>query len=137
MTCIEDLPRTWGELIRAARTQMGLSLEVLAERAGMDTSHLSRAERGLAGVGDDSRIRLAAALGQRVEDLFPYPDTSQDSIPCPSASSAAAPASPASSPTTPMTPTPTGATHPSARPAGSATAPAPSTPTATPSGDAR
>lgn len=133
MSFTEDLTRMWGDRIRKARQEQGLSLEALAERAGMDAGHLSRGERGLAGIGDDNRIRLASALGRRVEDLFPYPAES----PCPTASSAAGPVTPAKSPTTPSTTTSTAATRPSAPAAGSATAPEASAPPAGPStGDA-
>lgn len=85
-----SLPEMWGARVRKARHDLGLSLETLAAMSGIDLAHLSRGERGLAGFGDDSRIRLAAALGKRVEDLFPYPETTE--TPCPSAANATGPA---------------------------------------------
>lgn len=89
MSFTNTLTQKWGEIIRKTRTDQGLSLEDVASRTGIDTSHLSRAERGLAGIGDESRMRLAAALGRRVEDLFPYPDTDTETS-CRSAASATA-----------------------------------------------
>lgn len=86
MTHTRPLAEIWGEAIREARNDLRLSIVELAARAGIDPGHLSRAERGLSGIGDEKRIRLAGALGKRVEDLFPYP-THGDSA-CPSAASA-------------------------------------------------
>lgn len=107
-----SLPELWGARVRKARHEQGLSLELLAARAGIDLAHLSRGERGLAGFGDESRIRLATALGVRVEDLFPYPEIPES--PCPPAASAKAGA-------TSPTPATTAATRSRAR---SAEAPA-------------
>lgn len=78
MTFTKPLAQQWGETIRRARIDQGLSLEALAEAAEIDPGHLSRAERGKAGLGDEMRIRIARALHKRVEDLFPYPDTTQE-----------------------------------------------------------
>lgn len=69
-----ELTERWGAGVRERRTQSGVSLERLAEMAGIGPGHLSKFERGLAGIGDAGRMRLAHALGARVEDLFPYPD---------------------------------------------------------------
>jgi transcriptional regulator with XRE-family HTH domain len=77
MTFTKPTAQIWGEAIREARTELGLSIFELASRTGMDPGHLSRAERGLAGIGDDYRISLAKALGRPVADLFQYPDTTE------------------------------------------------------------
>lgn len=84
MTFTKPLAQRWGEAIREARINLRLSITELATRAGMDPGHLSRAERGLAGIGDDFRIALADALGVRANDLFTYDPES----PCPPAASA-------------------------------------------------
>lgn len=65
----------WGRRIRTARRRAGISIRELERRSGISRSQLSRAENGLVGLGDDARIRIAVAIGRRVEDLFPYPDT--------------------------------------------------------------
>ena len=54
----------------------------LSRRAGIDPGGLSRLERGLQGASDDVRISLARALQMQVEDLFPYPDTTNEEIAC-------------------------------------------------------
>jgi transcriptional regulator with XRE-family HTH domain len=63
----------WGPRLRHLRRQRGLSVAKLARLADVDQGQLSKAERGLAGLGDDARIRLAHALGKRVEEIFEYP----------------------------------------------------------------
>ena len=40
----------------------------------MDPSNISKIERGLVGVSDDMKTRLAAALGVPVGELFPFPN---------------------------------------------------------------
>lgn len=71
----------WGKRIRSARQDRQLSVVKLAELVDCDPGGLSRVERGLHGAGDEMRMKLAAALGVRVEELFPYPDTRDDSAP--------------------------------------------------------
>lgn len=83
----DALRSTWGRGLKAAREAAGLSIRGLAVRTGLHPSHLARVERGEAGLGDANRVTVAAALGHRVEDLFPYPDF-KDNHSCPSADSA-------------------------------------------------
>lgn len=73
MNSTASLAKTWGEGIRKARTELGLSIVELAARVGIDPAHLSRGERGLAGIGDDYRMAIARELGRSVPELFPYP----------------------------------------------------------------
>lgn len=118
-----ELQAQWGQRLRAARERKGFSLRTLAAFADIDKGQLSRAENGAVGLGDELRIRIASALGRRVEDLFPYPDTTDQETPCPSAASAPDEAS-----------SPTPATTEGTRsPARSAAAPAPSARAASPS----
>lgn len=72
----QALQQTWGERIRELRKAQGLSTNRLARLADIDPSHLWQAENGRAGVGDELRMRIAAALGVRVEEIWIYPDTS-------------------------------------------------------------
>lgn len=74
MTHTATLRVEWGNRIRAERTAQDIGLNELARLADMDPGNLSRIENGKQGVGDDLRMRLANALGKRVEDLFSYPE---------------------------------------------------------------
>jgi transcriptional regulator with XRE-family HTH domain len=49
--------------LRTVRKAQGLSLAQVAERSGVDIGHLSRIERGQAGLSIDTLARLAKALG--------------------------------------------------------------------------
>lgn len=98
------IQRRWGDAIRALRVEHGLSVSALARTVGLDPSHLWRAEQGQAGLGDELRIRLAEALGVRVESIFSYPDTSSEGTECPSAASAWDAAASRQSETPPPTP---------------------------------
>jgi len=119
-----DLLTDWGRRLTTARQEKDLSIGELARRAGMHKSHLARFERGEAGIGDESRMRIAAEVGQQVSDLFPYPLTNQDDQ-CRSAASATALGSS-------ETPAIAGATR---SPARSVAEPDTSAPTAIPSTD--
>lgn len=76
---INDLDASWGARIRELRDERGLSATRLARMADVDHTHLRKVEHGDARFGDDARIRLARALGVRVEEIFVYPDTRQGS----------------------------------------------------------
>ncbi|WP_372490928.1 helix-turn-helix domain-containing protein [Actinomadura terrae] len=84
----DDLHIGWGRRLAQVRAELGLSIRALARSSGVHPSHLARFEQGEAGLGDAHRIRVATEVGQRVEDLFPYPDTTPKGAPCPSADSA-------------------------------------------------
>jgi transcriptional regulator with XRE-family HTH domain len=75
MADTDTLRARWGAEIRRRRTLAGLSLRGLSDTSGVEYSHLSKLERGEAGLSDDGRIGLAKALGCRVEELFSYDDT--------------------------------------------------------------
>lgn len=82
-----DLTAAWGRRLTAARQARGLSIGELARRTGIHKSQLARFEKGEAGLGDAARIRVAAAIGQQVAALFPYPHITPESV-CPNAASA-------------------------------------------------
>ena len=113
MTLTKPTAQRWGEAIRKARTDLRLSILELATRVGMDPGHLSRVERGLAGIGDEYRVALAEALGRRANDLFTYDPES----PCPPAASAT---DAAASPTRPTTEAPRSPARSAKGPAASA-----------------
>ncbi|WP_190868996.1 helix-turn-helix transcriptional regulator [Actinomadura sp. RB99] len=88
---IANIRARWGEQIKKRRLDAGLSQMEVAARAGIDKSWLSKIERGetgARGIGDEVRMGIAAALGCRVEDAFPYPDTAEETEPCRNAASA-------------------------------------------------
>lgn len=68
-----DLAIQWGERIRTLRQERGISANKLSRLADIDHSQLWRVERGEKGLSDEARMRLAAALDVRVEDIFTYP----------------------------------------------------------------
>jgi transcriptional regulator with XRE-family HTH domain len=51
--------------LRAVRQAQGLTLTEVAAKAGIDIGHLSRIERGQAGLSLDALARLAHVLGLR------------------------------------------------------------------------
>lgn len=57
--------------LRVARLLTGRSLDDVAKAAGMNAGHLSRVERGFAGLTPERRRRLAHVLDVRVGDLAP------------------------------------------------------------------
>ncbi|MDF2920395.1 MAG: family transcriptional regulator [Microbacterium sp.] len=65
-----------GPRLRAARQERGLTLEELAERAGMSTSTLSRLESGKRQANLELLVPLTRQLGIRIDDLVPaeHPD---------------------------------------------------------------
>lgn len=69
----EPTPRALdlGRLVRQHRTDMGLSLEEVARRSGLDRSSINRLERGLfAAPSPQTLQRLARALNADAEDYF-------------------------------------------------------------------
>lgn len=87
-----NLSMVWGRRIKHIRLELGLSQRATAARAEIDQGYLSRIENGETagrGIGDEVRMRLAQALGVRVEDIFSYPDTTDQETACPNAANAA------------------------------------------------
>lgn len=60
--------------LRAARISRELTLADLAQRSGVEVSHLSRIERREVGASIDTLLRIASALGlsDLAEQLAPY-----------------------------------------------------------------
>lgn len=67
----------WGAEIRRLRSERGWTILELARRVDSQPAHVSRIERGINAPSDDLRIRIATALGVRVEQIFTYPDTTR------------------------------------------------------------
>ncbi len=61
--------RLLGEAVRSRRKEAGLSQEKLAEQADLSTVFISRIERGIESPSVDNLVKIARALGVRVQDL--------------------------------------------------------------------
>ena len=59
-----------GTAIRAARLELGLSQEALADAAGIDRSHMGKIERGERNVSVLNVARVSEALGVTVASLM-------------------------------------------------------------------
>lgn len=58
--------RAVGDMVRRAREDEGVSIRALGRAAGLDPSHLARAERGEHALSQDALVALATALGRDV-----------------------------------------------------------------------
>lgn len=65
-----NLAKTFGERLRALRTQRGYSQAELAERADASQEWVRRMERGYASPSFDTLERLSAALDVQVAEFF-------------------------------------------------------------------
>lgn len=71
----------FGELVRSARVQKGLSLRALADRAGLDHSRLARIEQGTRPVPDLADIRtLSHLLSLDLHDLLVSAGTTREVV---------------------------------------------------------
>ncbi|MGW0584744.1 helix-turn-helix domain-containing protein [Streptomyces sp. NPDC002920] len=61
--------RPHSSAIRFRREALNMSLRTLSAKTGIDRSHLSRVERGLAGLGDQNIEKVAVALDVTPEDI--------------------------------------------------------------------
>jgi len=66
----ELLLATVGKNVRDLRVKRGLSLRQLSRRTGLSPSLLSSIERAAASASLSSLLRVSAALGTRLRDLF-------------------------------------------------------------------
>jgi CheY-like chemotaxis protein len=66
-----DLKKEFGQIIKGRRVAMGLSQEVLAERADLHRTYVTDIERGTRNLTLESISRLAKALGVAIHELFP------------------------------------------------------------------
>lgn len=69
---MKDVHRSWGQKVKQRRQALRLTQYALAELAQTTQATISRIESGLP-PGDDLKWRLAGALSETVEHLFPYP----------------------------------------------------------------
>ena len=70
---MDEVRRTWGRRVAAARRDAKLSQFQLAVNIGVSPSAISAIEQGTRGGRDDLRMAIARALGVDVNELFAYP----------------------------------------------------------------
>jgi transcriptional regulator with XRE-family HTH domain len=63
----------WGRAVRQRRKDREWSQHKLAVEAGLVVTTISDIERGVSGGSDQTKIKVAHALGVEVHDLFSYP----------------------------------------------------------------
>lgn len=66
---MSDIDKAFGSAVKTRRTQLGLSQESLAFRAGLHRTYISDLERGLKCPSLRVVLRLAYALDMRAPDL--------------------------------------------------------------------
>lgn len=66
----DGLLQQLGIVIRARRSELGLSQEALADAAGIDRSHMGKIERGERNVSVLNLCRIAGALGSEPSALL-------------------------------------------------------------------
>lgn len=64
--------------LKLLRIQAGLTLEQLAQRCGLTRSYLSKVERGLSTPSIETALKLANALGVKVDKLFGAPEKKEE-----------------------------------------------------------
>src|ERR1043165_8267197 len=67
---IGDLKRLFGTAIKSKRSELGISQEELADRAGLHRTYVSDVERGARNLSLESIEKLARALELSVSALF-------------------------------------------------------------------
>ena len=67
-----ELQETWGRRLREVRIQREMTGSELAQKAGVTRQHIQRIETGKTATSDQVRIRIAAALGVAVDDIWSY-----------------------------------------------------------------
>jgi DNA-binding XRE family transcriptional regulator len=72
-----------GKLILATRLRRGLSQRSVARRSGLDPGYLSRIEHGKIRPSIEMGLRIAAALGVTLGELFELPPSGRKTGPCP------------------------------------------------------
>jgi CheY-like chemotaxis protein len=69
-----DVKKMFGSTVKAWRKQLGISQEILAERADLHRTYVSDVERGARNLSLESITRMAFALRVPVAELFPPED---------------------------------------------------------------
>lgn len=70
-----QLSKHWGGNVRTLRKARGLTITRLSRLADVDQGSLSRLERGLLNASEESRSRIAKALGVDKGAIWNYPES--------------------------------------------------------------
>jgi transcriptional regulator with XRE-family HTH domain len=68
----------WGAAVKARRKELRMTQFDLATASGLVVPTISDIERGAAGGSDQTKMKIAAALGCEVADLFAYPSVTTE-----------------------------------------------------------
>lgn len=72
MPTTEELRKQWGKAIQERRLAKQWSQSRLAEEVGLQKETIYRIERGQFAGSDETRMRIAHALGVEVHELYAY-----------------------------------------------------------------
>lgn len=78
---VGDLKRLFGTAIKSKRSELGISQEELADRAGLHRTYISDVERGVRNPSLESIEKLAVALDLSVSRLFRRAKDGGDGVP--------------------------------------------------------
>lgn len=70
MNSIDSIKKYFGDRVRLYRSQIGLSQEQLAEKAGLHRTHIGQIERGEGNPTLENICKIACALNISVNELF-------------------------------------------------------------------
>jgi DNA-binding XRE family transcriptional regulator len=71
-----ELAVTWGKRLRDERVRKDVSVLELSRHAEVSPQYIYMLEAGRYSPSDDLRLKIAAALEVRVEDIWSYPEAS-------------------------------------------------------------
>lgn len=75
-----DRKMALGDTIRSLRRIRGLTQEELGEKSGLSYKYIGEIERGQVNVSIESLVRIADALGVKINDLLPPETVSPEKI---------------------------------------------------------
>ena len=77
---MQDLHEAWGEGVRSARLDRGLTVIELAEKCGVHETTIFRVEKGTLCPNDTLKWRIAGVLGIRMDRLWAWPTVIPDYV---------------------------------------------------------
>jgi transcriptional regulator with XRE-family HTH domain len=71
---VREVHVEWGDRLRRARVERGLTRAAVARACGVATSTISRAEMAVSAPSDELKWKIAGALRLPMNELWPWPD---------------------------------------------------------------